>query len=154
VTPEEVAGQIEQAIEAPERGPMGEALLEAAPAFCDAIERNFAAAVDEGGMPWPAHAPLTVALYGPHPLLILSGKMLAAATEKAAPGHVERLADDGRTLEMGIDGGVIDYAWQHQRGTERIPRRQFIYVDDRGQEEIAEDLISPLTMQLFGEPGK
>lgn len=89
--------------------------------------QNFAAKVDEFGIAWKPHAPATIAMYGVHDLLILSGAMYAAATVQTNPGHVFRV--DGNEVVIGVDGRVIPYAIVHHHGGGRVPRRRVIYVN-------------------------
>lgn len=77
-----------------------------------------------GGSTWPPHAPSTIARYGPHPLLILSGKMLGSLVS-TSEGHYEMMTND--SLEWGT---TIDYARYNNYGTGRIPPREFIYLTD------------------------
>ena len=99
----------------------------------DVCRREIAGNYDRGGSAlgaWPPHAPATVARYGPHPLLILSGDMQAASVQQGAKGHIEQIND--RQLTMGVDastGGII-YAMAQQFGHGRIPPRPFIVIGD------------------------
>lgn len=89
---------------------------------------NFASRVDETGMAWRPHAPATIAMYGVHDLLILSGAMYAAATRPEGLGHIFRV--NGNEVTIGVDGVIIPYAIVHHVGTARVPRRRVIYVND------------------------
>jgi hypothetical protein len=109
---------------------------------------NYGLAEDEEGVAWPPHAPATVAKYGPHPLLILSGAMYDATTDTGAMGNVTEIED--RELLVGVDGELIDYAWVHQQGTERVPQRQFVYARPEALDE-CENLIAEFAeVELFG----
>jgi phage gpG-like protein len=68
-----------------------------------------------------------------HPLLILTGKMIGAAT--GGHGHYRKISKT--RLEMGIDPDVVPYARTHQDGGEstlpngrviKIPSRQYFYL--------------------------
>lgn len=68
-----------------------------------------------------------------HPLLILTGKMIGAAT--GGHGHYRKISKS--RLEMGIDPSVVPYAKTHQDGGEsmlpngrviKIPSRQYFYL--------------------------
>lgn len=95
----------------------------------DGLYQNFSLAVGPTGTSWPPHAPYTVQRYGPHPLLVLSGAMLAAATEVGASGNIHRVSD--RSAESGIDATIIPYTFAQNFGWAHIPARPFFYaVDD------------------------
>jgi phage gpG-like protein len=97
----------------------------------------FANARDSQGSPWPEHAPATVAMYGPHPLLILSGTLRESLTEYSAPYHVHRMVD--RTFEWGT---TVAYAWVHQEGwaARNIPKREYCYWSEDMKDRAAEML--------------
>ena len=107
----------------------------------DGIRLNFALSQDAWGNTWAPHAPLTIALYGVHPILILSSKMVTAATNTGAPGNVVEVSD--RSFMVGVD---IDYAAQQQFGSvaKNIPPRPFF---DPSQETI--DRLSVLAADYF-----
>lgn len=102
---------------------------------CDRIAsagfaENFRSKQDETGAPWPPHAPYTLRKHGPHPLLILTGRMHAAATN---PSHPEHLRELGRqTLRSGVRASVF-YAAIHHYGdpASNTPRRRVIYANLR-----------------------
>ena len=115
---------------------LGSASLEQAfdgitPQFYGAIKDNFTKTRDSSSAIWPPHAPYTVQRYGPHPLLILSGRMLAASTQRGADGG--RMEIGPRSMRAGVD---IEYAKHHQFGTSRIPAREFYYVHEENLESI------------------
>lgn len=94
------------------------------PVVSAGFDENFANKVDEFGVPWPPHAPATVRRYGPHPLLVLSGRMKRAAI---TPGDSEHLLGVARsTAAYGVSGSVF-YARFHHTGTSRMPRRRVIF---------------------------
>lgn len=88
------------------------------------------------GYTWQPHAPLTILLYGPHPLLILYGPLKASVTQEGAPGSIEEY--DGRSLTLG---STIIYAAAQQFGMGRIPARRYVWADgdfvDRATEAFA-----------------
>jgi hypothetical protein len=115
---------------------LGSASLEQAfdgitPQFYGAIKDNFTKTRDSSSAIWPPHAPSTVQRYGPHPLLILSGRMLAASTQRGADGG--RMEIGPRSMRAGVD---IEYAKYQQFGTSRIPAREFYYVHEENLESI------------------
>ena len=96
----------------------------------DGINLNFALEQDAWGNTWAPHAPLTIKLYGPHPILILSSTMVHAATTTGAPGNVVIVED--RTFIVGVD---LPYAATQQFGdpSRNIPARPF---EDASEETI------------------
>lgn len=112
-----------------ERAPLTDVLKSCTTLIDQAVEKNFLAGGSPLG-PWPPHSPATVARYGPHPLLILSGDMMAAATREGARGHVQELTD--RAATVGIDGEEIVYALAQNYGhaAKNIPARPFMVIDD------------------------
>ncbi len=92
------------------------------------FRENFDARVDETGSAWPPHSPSTVKRYGPHPLLVLSGRMKRAATNVADGEHLSERQGD--TLIVGIAGSVR-YAIFHRTGTSRMPRRNVIFASQK-----------------------
>jgi hypothetical protein len=117
-----------------------ESLQAVVPVVHQSVVANFGRQVSSDGSVWPAHAPLTILLHGPHPLLILSGDMLSAA----AGGSGALVEAGDRSLEMGIDSGTIPYAWKQQEGYRpgRIPQREFYYLHE-------DDM--PEADQVFGD---
>lgn len=103
-----------------------EAFRAADDVLSEGFQQNFFNAVDEKGIPWPPHAPATVARYGPHDLLILTGRMFAAATNPDDPGHLMRV-EDNSALVTGIKDSVVPHAKFHHTGTVKMPRRRVIY---------------------------
>jgi hypothetical protein len=109
------------------------------------IQRNYDEGGTADGQAWPAHAPSTVKRYGPHPLLILTGKMKAATLDPGS-GHIENIT--GGTLTFGVSGDLPEHPWVHQEGSKdgRVPQRQFVALDnetvDKCVELIADDLLS------------
>ncbi len=115
---------------------LGSASLEQAfdgitPQFYGAIKDNFTKTRDSSSAIWPPHAPSTIQRYGPHPLLILSGRMLSASTQRGADGG--RMEIGPRSMRAGVD---IEYAKYQQFGTSRIPAREFYYVHEENLESI------------------
>ena len=96
--------------------------------FQEAQGENFDRAEDASGKPWKEHAPLTIALHGPHPLLILSGDMKRAAMGGEGSAIKIKAGKKGTTCVVSISKSAIPYAWKHQHGAGRIPRRQFFYM--------------------------
>lgn len=100
------------------------------PAFRSCIEvasegfsDNFGATKAPYGT-WPPHSPVTVAIHGPHPLLILTGDMYRAVTKEGSEGRIQDL--EPRSLVLGTD--LFYAAWQ-QYGTAKIPPRPFLWLD-------------------------
>jgi phage gpG-like protein len=129
-----------------ENDPFQQPLEACAGALAQGEERAFDSATDASGSPWPPHSPYTVRKYGPHPLLILSGAMKRAATGGA--GNIAQL--NGRSLAYGVDQTVIPYAPFQNRGTSRIPRRQFMYIDGQAAGECRDIVAGYVRTDILG----
>jgi hypothetical protein len=105
------------------------------------VQRNYDEKVDSNGIPWAPHAPMTIALYGVHPLLILSGTMWVASTMTGVEGNYLEVSD--RQIVTGVD---LPYAANQQFGTDRIPAREFYYIQDSYAYEI-ENLAAAYSIQ-------
>jgi hypothetical protein len=105
-----------------------EAINTASDMFLENISANFERKEDASGTSWPEHSPVTVAMYGVHPLLQLSGRMKAAATGGA--GAMEKTTvQSGKSVKyLGISKSTIPYFRVHQHGYKRIPKRQYYYL--------------------------
>lgn len=111
-------------------------------AMYDGVRSNFmrqATATDEA---WAPHAPLTIALYGIHPILILSSDMFNASTSTGAKGNYLNVTD--RAIVIGVD---LFYAAQQQFGdaSKNIPARPFFDLPEdsiAAVEDIAFDYFS------------
>ncbi len=99
----------------------------------DGIALNFALSQDAWGNVWAPHAPLTIKMYGVHPLLILSSAMVTAATNTGAPGNVVEVQD--RSFMVGVD---LPYAATQQFGdqSKNIPARPFFDPSDETIERL------------------
>jgi phage virion morphogenesis protein len=100
--------------------------------FRAAQEQNFTRAADHNNTPWPPRKRSY-----PWPILRKTRRMLKAASQRNAPGNIQR--NIGRTLELGIQNSAVPYAKFHQFGTSRLPTRRFFYLrqEDRKQLEPA-----------------
>lgn len=109
------------------------------------ISSHFDEAANAWGDAWAPHAPSTVRRYGPHPLLILSGKMKTAATTQGAEGNYEDVED--RSITFGVD---IPYAQYHQFGTDNIPERSFFDLSETAIATIAADAGAYCVHEIIG----
>jgi len=87
------------------------------------FEENFYNQLDDQGNAWPPRKDDL-----PHPLLIKTGLMFAAATNPEHPGHMASV--NGETLTIGIYDDVVSYAKYHHTGTSRMPSRRVIYASE------------------------
>ncbi|AMV35643.1 hypothetical protein VN12_26360 [Pirellula sp. SH-Sr6A] len=94
----------------------------------ESVDENFDRQEDSKGAAWPVHSDLTILRHGPHPLLILTGKMRAAAAGGAGSYQKRFQAPKKMTYHIGINSRSIPYFGKHQFGTRKIPRRQFFYL--------------------------
>jgi len=134
----DIPGRLEQASF---REPLNQAGYE----FGEQVGQNFSRQVSSDGSPWPPHAPLTVRLHGPHPLLRLTWAMYAAATNPDDSAAKKILED--RQITLGIDGNEIPYAVKQNEGEGRIPQREFFYLSEEGEvavRDILADASGPI----------
>jgi hypothetical protein len=99
-----------------------EGLIAAEAVITAGFEENFYNQVDEMGVPWEPRVDNE-----PHPLLIKTGRMFAAATNPASPEHFTDFTDT--SLETGISDAV-PYAIFHHYGTSRMPSRRVIFASE------------------------
>lgn len=112
----------------------------------EGINENFERAESGQGTPWPPHAPSTVARHGPHPLLILSGKMWDAAT--GGPGSWWVAADF--RLSLGIERSAIPYASTQQFGSDRVPQREFYFINRFAMQDVKQILADYYEQYIYG----
>lgn len=124
--------------------PIDAAMLKVADELRDGFSKNFDNRVTEDGTRWPPHAPLTVALYGPHPLLILTGHMFASVTTEGAADNITRHSH--REVELGTE---TDYAITHQEGTPRVPQREFLFATDEVLDKCGEIIGDAIMAEVF-----
>ena len=127
---------------------LGEAFASIMPMINEALALNFSLAVGPDGSPWAPHAPSTVRRYGPHPLLILSGAMLAAVSDQGGSGHIEDIL--GREAKIGADGGTIPYLFTHEYGYGDIPARPFFYLVDATVESVEDAFFNSAYEIIIG----
>lgn len=97
----------------------GEANFDAAFGAIDIVisqgfEENFYNTLDDNAQVWAPRKDNK-----PHPLLIKTGKMFAAATDPQNPGHLFRR--EGDEIEIGVKAEAVFYAWFHHVGTQWGP---------------------------------
>lgn len=98
-----------------------------------AFEENFYNQIDDQSSVWK---PRKDSL--PHPLLIKTGKMFAAATNPSHPGH--RFEVQGEGAGYGINGGVVHYAIFHHLGTVKMPSRRQIFLTPQQEQRVTDKL--------------
>ena len=152
MTPEEFETVLRRAGDHMEKGSFEEPLRECLPTLHQGYEDNFIRAEDSDGVPWPPHAPATVARMGPHPLLIWHGPLIEAVRDTGNPGNITEIKDDGRTLETGVDTDVVEYAATHQygEGDGRIPQREYLYANEQTVDDCEDVLAEAARQDIFG----
>lgn len=96
---------------------------------------------------WPEHSPATVARYGPHPLLILSGRMREATITKGAAGNVEEIGD--REMALGVEGIVYAPTQNWGDPSRNIPQREFIVPRAAGLDQ-CEEVLADAMLDAMG----
>jgi hypothetical protein len=150
MTPEAFRDMCYEMADTCENGDLSDELRGTVPSFHNGFLGNFIRRQDPRGVPWAPHAPLTIRLHGVHPLLILSGAMLAVSGDEGSAGNITRVTDRGRRLELGIDGATIPYAITHQEGSDRVPQREFLYANDETVDSALERFVQDMRDRLFG----
>lgn len=126
------------------------------PVVREQVQANFDLSETADGTAWPEHAPSTVARYGPHPLLILSGALERAATEAGA-NHVELI--ESNSLTYGVTG--IKYAAVQNYGSAGrfegddyhagpIPAREYMAIGEDAEDELVELAGDYMANRVFG----
>lgn len=111
--------------------------------ICDGFVENFYNQVDHNSDPW---APRKDNL--PHPLLIKTGRMFAAATNPQSPEHYSDI-ENGLTLVSGI-GEAVFYAGFHHYGTYKMPARRVIYATESTINRALEAFADAAEKEIFG----
>ena len=111
-----------------EREPLRDALIEAETELLLGIAENFRTSTNPKNRKWKKRKDKK-----PHPLLILTGRLMGSATTASHAEHVREVGD--RSIETGTE---VPYAEYHELGTQRIPIRDFItpkkpYIASAGQ---------------------
>lgn len=114
--------------------------------LCAGIQRNYDDQRSGDGTPWAPHAPSTIRMYGPHPILILSGAMQAASVS-AAPGNYLEVSD--RAIVLGV---ALPYAATHEFGdpSRNIPARPFIDPPEEYLHEVGNRAADYFVREVFG----
>jgi phage gpG-like protein len=102
---------------------------EVANVFRAAQEQNFMRASNASDTPWPPRKRNYA-----WPILRKTRRMLKAASQRNAPGNIQRTI--GRQLQLGIRDSDVPYAKYHQFGTSRLPTRQFFYLRERDRKQL------------------
>ena len=143
---EEAEYWLDELAQGMESGSFAEAFTRIVPNLQNAFGDNFERAEGPSG-DWAPHAPYTIAKYGPHPLLILSGDLLRSVTETGEKGSVQQIGE----REMALGTSLFYAGWQ-QRGTSKIPPRPFLWLDDSWSSEIVDEFATGVVLVLFGGP--
>ena len=109
------------------------------------IQQNYNLSATAWGMAWAPHAPSTIARYGPHPLLILTGAMEAASTSSGVRGNYLEVND--RSVVIGVD---LPYAAAQQYGTDKIPARPFFDLPDEAIADLEDLAVGYYSREVFG----
>lgn len=120
MSPEDFAKKIRSLAQTQAKDDLADAKSEIGALFRREQKANFGRTEDSTGTTWAPRKGSP-----PNPPLFFTGKMYAAATTLGAPGNVTQV--EHRSMEMRINSSEVPYAVFHQRGTSRMPRREFFY---------------------------
>jgi phage gpG-like protein len=125
-----------------------------APVFTSMLEtlhQGFESNFDQTRAPygqWPPHSPMTIAIHGPHPLLILTGVMKRSVTQSGVEGRIEDIMKN-----EAIIGTSLFYAPYQQFGTSGphpIPARPFLWLEGSYVDRLHERFVDEVESRLFG----
>lgn len=131
-----------------QQGPYTRAMEKATDIVNQSVRDNFNSAATPAGANWPARKHTGDG----HPLLMESGALLQAATDGGS-GHIEKVGPF--ELTKGVQGGEVPYAATQNYGRDwgrgsPIPAREFMGLDDKGADAVA-DLLGDFVMtEIFG----
>lgn len=126
--------------------------------FHSSVDMNFARQEQPDGTRWPKHAPLTVLLHGPHPLLILTGRLKAAATGGSG-SYRRKIAFKGRVVEqVGVRASAVPYAVVQQKGGRGsggnyVPKRSYHYLNRRDRLRFVAEAKKRIAAKVRGDMG-
>jgi phage gpG-like protein len=117
----------------------------------DPLHEGFSSNFDQTRGPdgiWPPHAPYTILLHGPHPLLILTGAMKRSVTQSGSEGRIEELMRNEAKI-----GTSFFYAPYQQFGTRKIPARPFLWLEGSYVERLTNQLADAMMARVFNGNG-
>lgn len=124
------------------RGPYTRVMEAASPIVDQSVRDSFTSSASPDGVNWPSRKNIGDG----HPLGIDTGKMLQAAVDQGS-GHIERPGPF--SLEKGVQGNEVPYAGFFSDGTSRMPAREFMGLDERGADAVAELLGDFVMGEIF-----
>lgn len=125
-----------------------EAFDQIADVMAEKTRENFLNESSPSGRRWPELSPATVARKGHDQILVDSTALRKSVVMRNAPGHVEQIGKD--KIVYGTD---VNYAVFHQEGTSRMPQREFLGVDDKNVDNMA-DIVADHLVETLKRGGK
>lgn len=102
---------------------------------------NFARASTADGDPWPPRK----STKRRNPLLILTSLLI-----RSVGGQAESIyAAQPYELVLGVDGSGVKYAAIHNEGSERMPQREYLNVNEEVRDQAAEVFVDEYSNWLF-----
>ena len=102
---------------------------------------NFARAATAEGVPWPPRKSRKAL----NPLLILTGLLIRSVGGKAESIYAAHPYE----LILGVDGSGVKYAAIHNEGSERMPQREYLNVNEETSNRAAEVFVDQYSLHLF-----
>jgi phage gpG-like protein len=119
--------------------------------FHRAVRSHFMGGTNPWGEAWPPHRPSTIARHGPHPLLILTGKLLDAAG--GGPGSTVEIHDNeiAWSIDVPTEDGSHNIAAIQNYGAPRanIPDREFWALGESSLDEVEELIVGYVEREVF-----
>ena len=125
-----------------------EALDQIADVFVDTTRENFLTKSSPSGIPWLPLSPVTVARKGHDTILVDSTTMRKSVVLRDAPHHIERMGKSASGEDEIVFGTDVNYAVFHQEGTSKTPQREFLGLEEKDADEIADIVADHIVEKL------
>lgn len=125
-----------------------EALDQIGAKFAEKTTQNFLSESSPSGSPWEPLSPFTIAKKGHDTILVDSTTMRKSVVLRDAPHHIERIGKNAAGEEEIVYGTDVAYAVFHQEGTARMPQREFLGLEEKDADDIAEIVADHIVEKL------
>lgn len=125
-----------------------EALDQIGAKFAEKTSQNFLSESSPSGLPWEPLSPVTVARKGHDTILVDSNTMRKSVVLRDAPHHIERIGRNAAGDDEIVYGTDVMYAVIHQEGSGRIPQREFLGLEEKDADDIADIVADHIVEKL------
>lgn len=105
-------------------------------------------AVSPDGTPWPALAESTVKRKGHSRILVDTTLLSESVINPEHPQHVREVLDTGLTFGTAVPYGIF-----HQQGGPKLPRREFLGMNEESVDQVANRVADHAVANLLGRIG-